>query len=110
MGHTSDVLERVMDERLRQDFKWGKQSHADYLIDYPLTLERDMAIKMCNYAFQNDKGTWCHILVEEVTEAIEEAKVGDLTKLKEELIQVSAVAVAWIEEIERRDWENEDAS
>ena len=103
MSHTNDVLEQVNDERTRQDMKWGPQRHPDFLPDYPLSLEMEMAIKLTNYSFQNDKGTWSHILVEEVAEAIEEAKKGDLQKLKEELIQVAAVAVAWVEDIETRE-------
>jgi malonyl CoA-acyl carrier protein transacylase len=43
--------------------------------------------------------TWEHILTEEHYEAMAEE---DPTRLREELIQVAAVAVAWVEAIDRR--------
>ncbi len=43
--------------------------------------------------------TWAHILTEEFYEAMAEE---DQARLRAELIQVAAVAVAWIEQIDRR--------
>jgi hypothetical protein len=42
--------------------------------------------------------TWAHILTEEFYEALAEA---DPEKLREELVQVAAVAVAWVECLDR---------
>jgi NTP pyrophosphatase (non-canonical NTP hydrolase) len=72
---------KILTERRRQDAKWGEQNHAD---DF-----------------------WMLILMEEVGEtaqAILQAceERGSPARTKEELIQVAAVAVAWLEAIERR--------
>jgi len=96
------IIADIDEERDSQDRKWGPQRHPDFEPDYPLVLEREASIKLTNYAFQNDKGSWSHIFVEEVSEAIEEARLGDVEKLRNELIQVAAVAVAWIEDLDSR--------
>lgn len=72
---TYEVIDEVVGERIRQDSLWGQQNHV------------------------NDR--WNTILVEEVGEAAKETYEGDTVKLREELIQVAAVAVAWIEAIDR---------
>ena len=60
----------------------------------------DIARTACQSAFENGEGTWRHILTEEVFEAFAE---DDPDGLREELVQVAAVAVAWIEAIDRRE-------
>jgi NTP pyrophosphatase (non-canonical NTP hydrolase) len=60
------------------------------------------AKQLTRYAAGGDYLSWDKILVEEVAEAVEAAANGDLTALREELVQVAAVAVAWIEAINRR--------
>jgi hypothetical protein len=69
-------------ERQKQDAKWGVQDHEDVV--------------------------WHTILAEEVGEAAQEVlqcQFGDLAKghgdLREELIHIAAVAVAWIESVDR---------
>ena len=85
---TLDVSVDVLNERARQNNLWGEQNH--------------------------DSGTWALILGEEFGEACEAAlrvkfctdcppsiinsRVGDL---RNELIQVAAVAQAWVEAIDR---------
>jgi hypothetical protein len=86
LTHTPDVLRNVIDERIRQIVKFGDQSgRPDF--------------------------EWGSILMEEVGEAATEANEanfdfgknrGDYTLLRAELVQVAAVAVAWIEAIDRR--------
>lgn len=85
------ALSDVVSERAAQDLKWGEQSH-----DHP---------------------TWLAILTEEVGEASEEVlnlrfpdaskRPGEpyetLAALRDELVQVAAVAVAWVENIDRGD-------
>jgi hypothetical protein len=97
------IFAKIDEERDSQDRKWGPQRHPDFHPDYPLELDRETAIKLTNYAFQNDCGSWSHIFVEEVSEAIEEARKNDVSKLKEELVQVAAVAIAWLEDLETRE-------
>lgn len=79
------VLEEVKCERVKQFEKWGEQNGSDF--------------------------EWISILTEEVGEAAKEANdfnftITDdpsaLTRLRTELIQVAAVAVAHIEAIDRR--------
>lgn len=84
---TQDVLDEVQLERESQDAKWGQQEHDDPL--------------------------WATILGEEYGEACQAALKRMFGKqtgqnlerqthhLREELIQVAAVAVAWVERIDR---------
>ena len=65
------VLWKVRHERQRQDEKWGEQNHS------PLY--------------------WLGILVEEVGELSKEIIEGHELSCQKELIQVAAVAVAWLE-------------
>lgn len=84
------VLEQVYAERLRQDAKWGEQNHDPFV--------------------------WMSILLEECGEA---AKAGlelrfsppadfdqaaGLKALRNELVQVAAVAVSAIEALDRGEW------
>lgn len=77
---TDQAVQLVHRERLRQDEKWGIQRHS-----WP---------------------EWMTILTEEVGEAAQAAcnehfhPSGNLSRLKEELVQVAAVAVAIVEHIE----------
>lgn len=83
----SHIIAAIHDERERQEAKWGQQNHDD--------------------------GWWTAILTEEVGEVAEAALKAKweggktLDDVKDELIQVAAVAVSWIEAIERRGGESE---
>lgn len=77
---TGAVLENVGMERQRQDNKWGQQDH--------------------------EVGIWLAILGEEFGEVAKEiaesqARSLDVAHLREELVQTAAVAVAWVEAIDR---------
>lgn len=85
LGPDAGVLAEVQAERTRQDERWGEQNGHDF--------------------------EWVSILTEEVGESAQAANEanfkssktrGDFTHLREELVQVAAVAVAWIEAIDRR--------
>lgn len=81
------TLQEVKHERLRQDEVWGEQNHDDF--------------------------TYLAILGEEVGEACQAAlhdRFGGEAAgtLREELIQVAAVAVAMVECIDRREARKED--
>jgi hypothetical protein len=52
--------------------------------------------------FIRGQGTWGHILVEEIAEAIEAATVEGPGRLRAELIQVAAVALRWCDAIDER--------
>lgn len=90
---TSDILEDIRAERFRQDEKWGVQDHGSLL--------------------------WNAILGEEVGEVskclleISWAKTPEEAQrlfdhLKEELVQVAAVAVAWHESLDRYEERGDD--
>lgn len=101
------VLAEVMSERYRQDAKWGEQNHPDGTgYDVPLTFGAscmgglaDVARRVCQRRASEGKVTYLDILFEEVAEAFAE---DDPAKLRGELVQVAAVAVAWVEAIDRR--------
>lgn len=73
-------LQDVAAERTRQDAKWGQQDH--------------------------EVGIWLGILGEEFGEVCKEIAESsacplDVAHLREELVQTAAVAVAWVEAIDR---------
>lgn len=102
---TNRVLTAVADERARQDNKWGPQrnilnaisgfEYAIYSARFYQDIEQTRA--------EGGRSTWIDILLEEVAEAVDEAKGGDIAALRKELIQVAAVAVNWIENLDRAD-------
>lgn len=91
------VYNDVNDERNRQDEKWGIQSLPNgtgYRIDQKIA---EQARELTDYYASIGVLTWADILSEEFHEAIAEK---DPIKLREELIQTIAVAVAWIEDLD----------
>jgi hypothetical protein len=114
-GQTADVLCEVAAERERQDMKWGEQNHPSGTgcwrrIDggemrrdgYLAEVRADRAAEQrlaCDQAASEGRVTWRLILNEEIAEAIAEDEGANLRK---ELVQVAAVAVSWIEAIDRR--------
>ncbi|MFE4658123.1 hypothetical protein ACFRFJ_15740 [Streptomyces hydrogenans] len=86
-------------ERQAQLAKWGEQKHPDGTGSPVQAAEADKARAGCQDAFARGEGTWMHVLVEEVFEALAE---DDLVKLRAELVQVAAVAAAWIRDIDTR--------
>lgn len=65
------AMARIMDERARQDAKWGIQNH--------------------------EAGKWSLILAEELGEVAKSQLEGDRANYLTELIQSAAVLVAWLE-------------
>lgn len=111
---TADVLCEVAAERERQDAKWGEQNHPDGTGGFVVRagravpdsvveeVRRDRAVgaqRACDEAARDGRLTFRHILREEVEEAFAE---HDLAALRKELVQVAAVAVSWVEAIDRR--------
>lgn len=75
---TARALQAVAQERSRQDLQlWGEQNH--------------------------EWTTWLTILSEEVGEAAQEVLNERASLLREELVQVAAVAVAFIEFLDREE-------
>lgn len=61
-------------------------------------VQREQAKNACDRAAREDLCTFAHVLAEEFWEAMCEE---DRDRLRDELIQVAAVAVQWIEHIDR---------
>jgi hypothetical protein len=97
-GETADVLAEVAAERHRQDQRWGEQNHPDGT-GPAWAGDAALARKECKHAADSGDLSWRHILLEEVAEATAEQ---ESVRLRQELIQVAAVAVAWAQAIDRR--------
>lgn len=99
---TAHVLMDVSEERERQTRKWGEQHHLDHCPYLYREWDRwaDNWKAINDRRVQKDELSWDGILLEEVYEALAET---DPAMLREELVQVAAVAVAWIEDIDSRE-------
>ena len=75
-SYETNIILEVVGERQAQLQKWGIQNHTDAM--------------------------WLAILHEETGEAATGILEGDEENLRAELVQVAAVAVAWVEAIDRR--------
>lgn len=94
------IVDDIRAERGRQDAKFGADRTQPDGTGQPGSVgNADNAKDICASAFRRGYGTWRHILNEEVAEAYAET---DPALLAAELLQVAAVAVAWIEDLERR--------
>lgn len=98
-GPRYSILEELLVERETQDERFGEQNHGDGTGGLYAIQEAIMARSACDRAFRDGFGTWADILKEEFHEAM--AETAPLA-LRRELIQVAAVAVAWVECIDRR--------
>lgn len=100
-NHTVSICNEVIDERAKQDAKWGEQTHGNQRNENTRAAAQkaaDRYKRINDSRVAEDALTWDGVLLEEVYEAIAEA---DSVKLREELIQVAAVAVAWVQCIDR---------
>lgn len=116
----SDVAKRMLGvfgdvarERVAQDAKWGEQNHPDgtgpdslpfAYTGMNLDLRNGAQVAHIFRAQVEAQAlrrqlTWLDILLEELGEASAE---DDPSALRAELVQVAAVAVAWVEALDRR--------
>ena len=110
--HSPNVWLEIMQERDRQDKKWGEQNHPS--VDQVLFNRGASADRMCDeyeiptevrakalleMRMQRGALTFAHIAVEELSEVV--AASNDVDR-REELVQLAAVAIQWIEAIDRR--------
>ncbi len=77
----TDWVSLIQAERQRQDHKWGEQNHSDM--------------------------KWLAILMEEVGELAKAILENDDNGV-DELVQVAAVSVAWLEAVSRRQEQADD--
>lgn len=100
------VLGEIRAERARQHALWGEQNHPDGTGGPVMRSEADAMRARCQYLAVNGGPDWRAILLEEVYEALAE---DEPAKLRKELVQVAAVATAWVEAIDRRTEAGRDA-
>lgn len=93
----SKIIKEIKAEREKQEHRFGEQNHPNGT-SLAYGVEANFARSVCDKAFRGGNGTWFHILNEEVKEAFAEESPA---KLREELIQVAAVTLAWVECIDR---------
>lgn len=93
------ALVAVSFERQAQDMRWGEQSHPDGTGESFRAMAEEARTR-CDAKHKSGRGSWLDILLEEVYEAATES---DPDLLRAELIQVAAVAVNWVEAIDRRE-------
>lgn len=110
-SHPAKIWAQVLTERARQDAKWGEQNHPNgtgprenwgyrELRWYTSNEEAADIIRTATQLAQRyNSPTWRGILMEEVAEV---SAASDTDALRDELIQVIAVAVAWVECLDRR--------
>ncbi|MDX3544343.1 NUDIX hydrolase [Streptomyces europaeiscabiei] len=99
LGPDAPILAEVQAERGRQDAKFGEQNHPD---GTGLPIYQHSARRYRDAADRNAADgvlAWRDVLLEEVHEALAEK---DPAALRAELVQVAAVATAWIAAIDRR--------
>lgn len=111
----NEIIKQIIDERKRQLKKWGEHNENHPSIDegawmdgelsayYGILPEED-AKAQCDFRFGKKQGTWADIFLEEVSEAIH---APSPEKMKEELIQVIAVGIAWVQSIDRNEIQKE---
>lgn len=111
---TASVLDEVYAERESQEAKWGEQNHPDgtgaaasvldsLAVPFRHNSNRMLAqaaTRRCDSMSNFGRCTYEAILTEEWAEAL---ACDDPAELRAELVQVAAVAVAWIEAIDRRE-------
>ena len=93
------AVQDVWHERMRQVKKWGEQHHPDLVM---ADVRQDFVELAELWKKRNGDATadWTGILLEEVFEALAEPESS--AELEAELIQVAAVAAAWVEDIRSR--------
>lgn len=106
------LSDEVVMEMGRQLDIWGAQDHPSYkhddifaTVQYKEAPPEDytaLAKFMCDVRLGASECSWQDILNEEVLEARDEAIAGNDDTLREELIQVAAVALSWVASLDRK--------
>jgi hypothetical protein len=115
------IINEIKKRRKEQNEKFGVSSHPclDQTLlnregsctpqrmceEYHIPSE-NVAKYNCDNAFYKNQGTWAHIAVEELSEIVSEF---DLHKRRNEIIDLAAVCIAWLEDIDNKiikeEWE-----
>jgi hypothetical protein len=101
LERAAELLVDLLEEAARAEEKFGRQYDVpDGTGGEAARLSADDAREDCQDAFAAGLGTWWHILLEEVYEALAE---DDPAALRRELLQVAAVAIRWVDAIDNRE-------
>ena len=95
---TLDVLSDVIAERKQQDQRYPNQQLPNGTNPSYYLQMADMQKDRVDLLARRRELTWADILTEEFYEALAEE---DTARLRVELIQVAAVAVRWVEDLDR---------
>lgn len=101
----TEIVAEVQAEQYRQHAKWGPQSFPNgtgpdgILMGRPFAQYEQVIKNFVDRLAGEGESHWIGILLEEVFEAAAEENPA---KLRAELIQVMAVAQAWVEDIDRK--------
>jgi len=96
-----EIMLRVAKERAAQDLKWGEQNHNDYYWLGILGEEYgEVATALIQGATVHTGPPYGGSGEEDIIHSIIQKK--DTTDLERELVHVAAVAIAWLEAIQRR--------
>lgn len=93
------ILTEVVEEIRRAGDKFGPQTDLPDGTRNEWIASANRARHYCQRAFEKGEGTWRLVLEEEVCEAFGET---DPARLREELLQVAAVALRWVNAIDER--------
>lgn len=108
---TMAVLQEVIRERVRQTEKYGDNADLEdgtgpetrWLLPFTTAsaseIEGELRADYVDFEGDAGKPTWVHLIREEVAESFQER---DPKRLAEELIQVAALCVSWVEKIDAR--------
>lgn len=104
----SHAIEAALRERVRQLAKWGDQSHpcVPWEIEPARAWDERMVAEQmeraakadCEREFKAGRGTWWHIANEELAEVL----AAPPEKRREELVQLTAVCLAWLEDLDNK--------
>ena len=108
-ARTEHVLSLVADERLRQEARYGPANEllrdgsgpetrwlGPYTGDSASAIQRRLRADYEDWEDEVGAPTWVHLIREEIAEAFEE---DDPALLAEELVQVAALCVSWVERL-----------
>lgn len=94
------IAEEALDEWARGQSLWpDTDAYPDGTGGGGRETWRDIAKLGCDRAYREGRCTWAHVLDEECAEALAET---DPAKLRAELIQVAAVALHWVANLDAR--------
>lgn len=97
--HNNAIANDILDEAGNQVDKWGVQAHPDGTGGQAAERIAEAAKAACDSDAKFGRTTWKGILDEEVKEAFAESNP---IPLRAELIQVAAVALSWVRDIDSR--------